>query len=158
MIGLEPEDEITSDEDLILLAEVRARIAALKPYHVEDTRILRRFAEEAFGTRETADSWLAGQEADLRPHLEVVTWSAEEEELLALKALEAAMAALGENTTAINEGYVRTVVEDDTEDITGAVAIEILGEYVDWERMTEDRKAVLTQVMYRGTGFYLEGR
>jgi hypothetical protein len=61
-----------------------------------------------------------------------------------------------ERVSAINESYLRTVVEDDTEGMVGADATAVLGEYTDWARMTEDRKNQLTQITYRGTVFYLE--
>jgi hypothetical protein len=161
MTGLEPEDEITSSEDLISLTEVRARIAYLKPYHVEDTRIPESSVAdptvEAFGTEEAAEEFRADQDEDLRPHLVVVTYTDEAEELTALRGLEAEMSRTGsERVSAINESYLRTVVEDDTEGMVGADATAVLGEYTDWARMTEDRKNQLTQITYRGTVFYLE--
>jgi hypothetical protein len=158
MPGLEPEDEITSSEDLISLTEVRARIEHLRPYHVEDTRVPESAVTdptvEAFGTEVEATAYM---QDNFQPYLMVVTFDDEAEELTALRALESEMSGQGsKRVSAINEDYLRTAVEDDTEGMVGADAISVLGEYVDWDRMTDERRAQLTEVTYRGTVFYLE--
>ena len=160
-INLEPEDEITSSEDLISLAEVKARVGYLKPFHVEDLRIPESAVTDptvaAFATADEAEGYRVRQPDGEREHLTVCTWTDEAGELAALRSLLAAMEATGsERVAAINAGYLRTVVEDDAEGRAGADAVAILGAYVDWDRMTEDYKAQLTRVAYRGTAFYLE--
>lgn len=161
LISPGPGEEFTGSEDLINLTDVRARIDALKPFHVEDERLdpqrprpAHDHTVRSFTTREEADAWIASDDAgEPREFYQTMEWTEESDELAALKGLEATMAELGsERASAIHEGYSLAFVRDELEDIYGEAYGE-LDSFIDWDGYRTARLPV--RYSFRGQDYYL---
>jgi hypothetical protein len=154
MPALTPAEEITHSEPIINLSDVQARLAVLRPFHVEDTRLYPQPSDAivaSYSTREEAEAYLTTQDEDVRPYLEVIEDDDESNEQAALQQLETELAGLGGHASAISDGYLLEFVQDEAEDIYGDLGD--LQRYVDWGRYAADRAD--RTVDYRGGTFHL---
>lgn len=153
---LTPADEITSNEELVNLADVLARIPEIRPFRVADSRLdanappLAAYAAEA-----DAEAYIAAQGENIRPFLIVDEYEDESDELTALRRLADEMTPLGSHASAISEGYLMTFLRDELDGLYGSNVLTTLDSYVDWDRYRDDRAAEMTRTEYRDGVFYL---
>jgi hypothetical protein len=152
-----PDDEITGSEDLISLADVRARLAVLKPFHVEDTRTHADLGAHA--SQDSAHDWISEQDDETWPDLEVVSYDEELDEQDELRQLEAELTAMGtDNAVAIRASAWPDMARDDAEGMYGADALAGLDAYIDWDRYQADQATDMTEIKFRGTDYYVSPR
>jgi hypothetical protein len=156
MIMLTPDDEITSGEELVNLADVRARIDVLRPWKVADTRLgINDPVFTAFASEDDADAYIAAQGENLRSFLTVDEYAEEAEELTALRDLLTAMEPLGERASAISEDYLMQFLTNELEDLYGQEVFATMSNYINWNRYRDDRANEMTRFIYRDGMFYL---
>jgi hypothetical protein len=164
MTMFDPNDEITGSEDVIALDEVTARIAALKPFHVEDTRVPETAMKDpsiaSYTTREKAEWHVSVHGEGVREHLEVVEYADESEELAALHELEEAMrghtgGSEGMNPRAVHERHLADYVRDELEDVYGEEAIASTACHTDWDAVAAEHATDMTATRYRGSLYYI---
>jgi hypothetical protein len=159
---LSPEDEITGSEEIINYGDIIARIAMLRPWHVEDTLIPESAIADpsiaSYVTREEAEAHVAAHGPGVQTELEVVEWRDESEELAALRNLEAEMRSLNEasgRASAINEDYMDAFVRDELESAYGSDAVDGLDSWLKWDEIRAAKEEGMSQTTYRGRTYYL---
>jgi hypothetical protein len=160
---LSADDEITGSENMISLDEVTARLKALRPFHVEDTRVPESAVADptvaAFATEEEAEDHIAACGPEVQAVLEVVEYSDESEELAELRDLEAEMRAhtggQGGQVTALRESYLEEFVQDEAADIGGIGPDSYLFGYVRWASLAQARTIDMSPVTFRGSEYWI---
>ena len=160
----DPTDEITGSEDVITLDEVTARIAALKPFHVEDTRVPETAMADpsiaSYKTREEAEHHVSVHGPGVRVHLAVVEYDDESEELTALRELEQDMRRHaggyeGTSPVAVHESHLTDFIRDRLEDVYGEEAVGATACHTDWDAVAAEHAIDMTATRYRVSRYYI---
>jgi hypothetical protein len=164
------DDEITSSEPIINYDDIAPRLAVLRPWHVEDTRVpetaftdptVGAFASYLSAATFTALANVRALLADLTElplPLEVTEYTDESDEQAALRELEAEMRYLHKasgRASAISDDHMPEFCEDELCDAYGHDAIEALWSYLKWDEIRAAREMDMTETTYRGGTYYL---
>jgi hypothetical protein len=147
----DPGEEITGQEDIIRLSDVRERVRNIKPWHVEE---LTRVGDlGSFVTERGAVNFIAGRE-----RLIAVEYAEESDELEALRDLLADFSACSNSSFMVHESYMEDYAQEEAESLDGISPESFTWQFVRWDDAADALKMDMQSTVFRGSTYWIVSR